>query len=115
MPLRHFTARLWESTHFNRQKADSVPIVYSTRYSVGMHKGRAGCRLGVGTIVSVEDTEIKLALVITSALVRKDANKLLEAVIEFMELHDLTADPARVAQVPTAADRTSRQSRPSHT
>lgn len=52
--------------------------------------------------MSVEDTEIKLALTITSALVRKDAEKLLQAVTEFMELHELTVEPARVARIPVS-------------
>ena len=61
--------------------------------------------------MSVEDTEIKLALVITSALVRKDANKLLEAIVEFMNLHDLTAEPARVAKIPVAEGQGQRRTR----
>ena len=60
--------------------------------------------------MSVEDTEIKLALIITSALVRKDANKLLEAVTEFMNLHELTAEPARVAKIPVASRNKPRKS-----
>ncbi len=50
--------------------------------------------------MSVEDTEIKLALVITAALVRKDAAKLLDAVTEFMDLHGLTVTQAQVEKIP---------------
>ena len=50
--------------------------------------------------MSVEDTEVKLALMITSALVHKDAGKLIEAVTEFMTLHDLVVEQRLVKQIP---------------
>ncbi len=53
--------------------------------------------------MSVEDTEIKLALLITSALVRKDADKLMEAVTAFLELHDLTVEQKRIDEIPVSS------------
>ena len=58
--------------------------------------------------MSTEDTEIKLALLITSALVRKDADKLVEAVTEFLHLHDLAVEQWRVEEIPVKGAKTER-------
>lgn len=47
-----------------------------------------------------DDLDIRLALQINTAMVRREPEKLVEAVAEFMQLHHLTVSPACAVKIP---------------
>lgn len=47
-----------------------------------------------------DDSDIRLALQINTAMVRREPEKLVEAVAEFMQLHHLTVTPACAVKIP---------------
>ncbi len=55
-------------------------------------------------ILTEDDSDIRLALQINTAIVRREPEKLVEAMAEFMQLHRLTVSPACAAKIPVSSE-----------
>ncbi len=51
-----------------------------------------------------DDLDIRLALQINTAMVRREPENLVEAVAEFMQLHRLTVPPACAVKIPVSGE-----------